>query len=81
MLLNSSSSSRGIYICIAQPSHARPPTHACVHHAQESEITHVSDTIDLSGMAVEDSYTGPRMAGEFVVTGWTDGWTDGWMDG
>lgn len=30
---------------------------------QDSEITHVSDTIDLSAMPVEDSYTGPRMKG------------------
>ncbi|GBF88948.1 hypothetical protein Rsub_01447 [Raphidocelis subcapitata] len=27
----------------------------------ESEITHVSDTIDLESMAVEESYSGPRM--------------------
>ncbi|KAF8063021.1 PAPP5 [Scenedesmus sp. PABB004] len=27
----------------------------------DSEITHVSDTIDLSTMTVEESYTGPRM--------------------
>lgn len=29
----------------------------------ESEITHVSDTIDLSAMAVDDAYKGPRMQG------------------
>eukprot|EP00878_Enallax_costatus_P012985 GHUV01013567.1.p1 GENE.GHUV01013567.1~~GHUV01013567.1.p1 ORF type:complete len:397 (+),score=89.50 GHUV01013567.1:417-1607(+) len=38
----------------------------------DSEITHVSDTIDLSSMPVEDSYTGPRMkedgAGGYVIT-------------
>eukprot|EP00879_Flechtneria_rotunda_P029175 GHRR01031455.1.p1 GENE.GHRR01031455.1~~GHRR01031455.1.p1 ORF type:complete len:204 (+),score=62.35 GHRR01031455.1:241-852(+) len=28
----------------------------------DSEITHVSETIDLSMMPVEESYTGPRMA-------------------
>jgi hypothetical protein len=35
-------------------------------HTQESEITHVSDTIDLSAMLVEDSYKGPRMQGARV---------------
>jgi hypothetical protein len=35
-----------------------------VVHRQDSEITHVSDTIDLSTMPVEDGYTGPRMQGE-----------------
>eukprot|EP00775_Hariotina_reticulata_P007235 gene7235-7448_t len=38
----------------------------------DSEITHVSDTIDLSTMPVEDSYAGPRMqedgAGGYVIT-------------
>lgn len=38
----------------------------------ESEITHVSDTIDLSAIAVEDSYKGPRMQedgeGGYVIT-------------
>lgn len=32
-------------------------------YLQDSEITHVSDTIDLSTMPVEDSYAGPRMQG------------------
>jgi hypothetical protein len=32
--------------------------------SQESEITHVSDTIDLASMEVEDGYKGPRMQGE-----------------
>lgn len=31
---------------------------------QESEITHISDTIDLTTYPVEDSYDGPRMEGE-----------------
>lgn len=30
---------------------------------QDSEITHVSDTIDLAEFVIEDSYTGPRMEG------------------
>ncbi|WIA19890.1 hypothetical protein OEZ85_005790 [Tetradesmus obliquus] len=38
----------------------------------DSEITHVSDTIDLSTMPVEDSYKGPRMqedgAGGYTIT-------------
>lgn len=34
---------------------------------QDSEITHVSDTIDLDSMDVEESYTGPRMDGESMV--------------
>ncbi|KIY99524.1 protein phosphatase 5 [Monoraphidium neglectum] len=38
----------------------------------ESEITHVSDTIDLASMEVEDGYKGPRMQedgeGGYVIT-------------
>lgn len=35
----------------------------CLVLVQDSQITHVSDTIDLSAMPVEDAYTGPRMKG------------------
>lgn len=41
----------------------RGPNCMCWVLLQDSEITHVSDTIDLSTMPVEDSYTGPCMIG------------------
>jgi hypothetical protein len=42
------------------PSHPSTPVPLT---RQDSEVTHVSDTIDLDSMLVEESYKGPRMQG------------------
>lgn len=39
---------------------------------QDSEVTHVSDTIELSSMPIEDSYKGPRMKGMGTTQDFTD---------